>query len=309
MLEGKHLSFFSGTERLPPVNVGIQSLFYLVTQDKFGNQVNPDDTVIRSFSVQVLQCGLRFPLDTLPDSPSLAQILNTTNKDCKCDAKYLDNGVFEVRCTPYCPGIGSFCVSITGSDGRTVSSQLHEGHLEVKTGPPSPLHSRIQYDSTNVKVNKTYSLKLYLFDKYYNSVQPSKSDFWRIVHIIVLADNSNNIDFSVAKADIGSFFVLRFVAKSTARQYIVEITVDGVRVPQTPLVISVDNRRHEVEQKLSALYASLQSHRKQGLPTQIVERRHILNSGLRILSSDKISYCLRVRFDDERGMDLGGLSK
>ena len=65
----------------------------------------------------------------------------------------------------------------------------------------------------------------------------------------------------------------------------------------------------EVQWKLSELYDSLWSHRNQGLPTQTVEREHLLNSALRIFSDDKISYHLRVRFDDESGMDYGGLSK
>lgn len=278
--------------------------------DKFGNRVSPDDAVIQSFSVVIRQCGLKFPLQTQAESPPLSNLFATPS-DCDCDTNYLGNGVFEVKCTPYCRGSGIIHVSATGSDGRT-SSQLDGVHLKVKCGLPSALHSRIDYSSTNVMVNKTYSLKLYLFDKYYNSVLPSKVEFRRLVHIGVLAGNTD-VNFSIKKVD--TYFVLRFVARRyyPSQQYGIEITVDGVSVPQTPLVISVTNYQtvssSTVERKLSTLYASLQRHRKPGLPTQTVERKHILNSALRILSDDKIGYYLRVRFDDERGMDLGGLSK
>ena len=285
-----------------------------MARDKFGNQVNPDNTVIQSFSVVIRQCGLKFLLNTQAESPPLSHILTTPSKDCYCDTKYLGSGVFEVKCTPYCRGSGLFYVSATVSDGITSSSQLDDGHLEIKCGLPSAVHSRIQYDSNNVAVNKTYSLKLYLFDNYYNSVQPSRVDFRRMVHIDVLAGNTSaDVNFSIKKVD--NYFVLRFVARQvySSHQYSIVITVDGVNVPRTPLVITVTNHRttssNTVEQKLAILYASLQCHRKPGLPTQAVERKHILNSALRILSGDKISYYLRVRFDDESGMDLGGLSK
>ena len=283
-----------------------------MAHDKFGNRVNPDDTVIRSFSVVIRQCGLKFPLQMQAESPPLSSLF-TTPSDCDCDTNYLGNGVFEVKCTPYCRGSGVIYVSATGSDGRT-TSRLDDVHVEVTCGLPSALHSRIHYSSTNVVVNKTYSLRLYLFDKYYNSVQPSKVEFRRLVHIGVLAGNID-VNFSIKKVD--NYFVLRFVARRyyPSQQYGIVITVDGVNVPQTPLVISVTNNRtipskfDTVERKLSTLYASLQCHRKSGLLTQTVERKHILDSALRILSGDRISYYLRVRFDDERGMDLGGLSK
>ena len=292
-------------ERLPPVNVGTQSLSYIVVRDKYGNQVNPDDALVQSFSVQILQCGLKFPADTQPDLPPLAQILHAVGEDCMCDTKYLNNGVFEIKYTPYCNGNGLFRVSFTGSDSRLVSSELNCVHLEVTSGPPSAVHSRIEYFSTDATVNQTYSLMLHLFDEFYNSVQLSKSDFKRKVNISVLVDDTNT-SFSVTKVD--SYYVLHFVTRSGL--YTVRITIDGVNVPQTPLAISVANRqRNKTGSKLSKLYNSLQSHRKPGLPTQIVDRRYILNSGLRILSSNKIQYCLRVKFDDERGMDLGGLSK
>lgn len=295
---------FPATERLPPVNVGTQSLSYIVVRDKYGNQVNPDNAMIQSFSVQVLQCGLKFPADTQPDSPPLAQILHAVGEDCTCDTKYLNNGVFEVKCTPYCNGNGLFHVSYTGSDGRFVSSQLNCVHLEVKSGPPSAVHSRIEYFS-DVVVNQTYSLKLHLFDEYYNSLQLSKSDFRRKVHISVLVDDTD-AGFSTKRVD--SYYVLRFVTR--AGLYTIRITIDGVNVPQTPLAISVANRqRNKIGSKLFKLYDSLRSHRKPGLPTQTVERRYILNSALRILSGNNLQYYLRVRFDDERGMDLGGLSK
>lgn len=307
----KFLSF-SATKRLPEVKVGTQSLFYIVAHDKFGNHVNADNTVAQSFSVQVLQCGLKFPLDTQAESPSLTQILAASNKNCECDTKYLNNGVFEVKCIPYCSGHGPLHVSFTGSGEKTVMSQLHGQYIEVKHGPPSAPHSRIHYDRTTIAVNKMYSHKLYLFDKYYNSVQPSKLDFKRMVRINVVSEDGNtDVDFSITK--LNRYFVLSFRAKSLSRLYTILITIDGVNVPQTPLVISVTNLQPAlmlvIQQKLSALYASLRSHRKPGLPTQTVERKHILNSALRILSDDNLSYCLRVRFDDEGGMDLGGLSK
>ena len=296
---------FTVTERLAPVNAGTQSLSYIVLRDKYGNQVNPDNTLIKSFSVQVLQCGLKFPAETPPELPPFTQIIHTIGEDCTCDTKYLNNGVFEIKCTPYCNGTGLFRASLTGLDGRIVSTKLNYVHLEVKSGPPSGVHSRIEHFSTNAAVNQTYSLNLYLFDKYYNSVQLNKLDFRRKVHITVLADDTE-ADFSIKRVD--SYYVLRFVTRG--RLYTVTITIDGETVPQTPLVISVANhKRNEVGSKLSTLYDSLRSHRRPGLPTQTVERGHILNSALRILSGDNIQYCLRVRFDDERGMDLGGLSK
>ena len=297
----------SFSEALPPVKAGTQRTYYIVARDKFGNRVNPDDTVIQSFSVVIHQCGLKFPLQTQAEAPPLNNLF-TIPSDCNCDTNYLGNGVFEVKCTPYCRGSGVIHVSATGPDGRT-TSQLDDVHLQVTCGLPSALHSRIHYSSTNIVVNKTYSLKLYLFDKYYNSVQPSKAEFRRLVYIDVLAGNTD-VDFSIKKVD--NYFVLCFVARRyyPSQQYAIVITVDGVNVPQTPLGISVtNNQTTSVEQKLSTLYASLLCHRKPGLPTQTVERKHILNSALRILSGDKISFYLRVRFDDESGMDTGGLSK
>ena len=117
---------------------------------------------------------------------------------------------------------------------------------------------------------------------------------------------------SVKKLD--GYFEISFVARfSFLQQYTIAITIDGVNIPQTPLVISVTNNRPVttavVQQKLSTLYKSLQHHRKRGLSTQTVDRDHVLNSALRVLSSDNISYLLRVRFDNESGMDIGGLSK
>ena len=301
------------SEALPLVQAGTQSSFYVVARDKFNNRVNPDDTVIQSLSVIIHQCGLKFPLHTQAGSPPLSHILTTPSEDCSCDAKHLGNGVFEVKYTPYCRGSGIIYVSVTGSDGTTFSSQLNDVHLEVKCDLPSAVHSRIQYNGTTVAVNKTYSLKLYLFDKYYNIVQPSKVDFRRLVHIDVLAGNTD-VNFSIKKVD--NYFVLRFVARRfhSSQRYHIVIAIDGMNVPQTPLVISVTNHHrttssNTVEWKLGTLYASLKCHRKSGLPTQTVERKDILNSALRILSGDKISYYLRVRFDDESGMDLGGLSK
>lgn len=295
---------------LPAVIVGTQSLFYIVARDKFGNKVNPDNAVMQSFSVKVLQCGLKFPLHTQAESPSLRQIITATSKDCKCDTEYLNNGVFKVKCTPYCCGNGSFLVSFTKVDGKSVSSQLHVDRLLVKSGPPSAAHSRVHFDSSTVAINKTYSFKLYLFDKHYNSILPSKLDFKETVHINILGDHDINADFHIKKVD--TYFVINFVTKVSYPHTIV-IAIDGINVPQTPLTISVTNDQLAttvaVRQKLLALHASLQCHRKLGLPTQTVERKHILNSGLRILSGDNISYALRVRFDDECGMDIGGLSK
>jgi len=304
---------FLETKRLLEVNVGTQSLFYIATHDTFGNCVNPHSAVTQSFSVHMLQCGLKFPLDTQAEPPSLTQILNASNNDCKCDTKYLNNGIFEVRCIPFCCGLAPIRVSFTGSGEKVVMSQICGQYLKVKHGPPSAAHSRIQYDSTTVAVNKTYSHKLYLFDKYYNSVQPTKLDFWRMVHInVVSEDGITDIDFSITK--LNRYFALSFVAKpSSSHLYTIVITIDGVNVPHTPLVISVTNLHPasmlEVQWKLSELYDSLWSHRNRGLPTQTVEREHLLNSALRIFSDDKISYHLRVRFDDESGMDYGGLSK
>ena len=280
-----------------------------MVRDRFGNRVNPDDTVIQSFTIVIKQCGPRLPLHTQAELPPLNLILNASSQDCNCVTKYLNNGVFEVAFTPYCTGSGLFHVSSTGSD---TSSQLHNVNLTVKCGRPSAVHSRVQYHRTSVAMNKTYSLKLYLFDKYFNSVQPSKVDFRRWVNIEVLT-NSEEANFSIKK--VNNYFVIRFVARQLhlTRHYSIVITIDGVNVPQTPLLISVTNYRptsaHRIEHKLDTLYVSLHCHRKSGLPTQTVERNDILNSALRILSGDNIRYRLRVRFDDEIGMDTGGLSR
>ena len=287
-----------------------------MVRDRFGNRVNPEDAVIQSFKIIIKQCGLKFPLHTQAESPPLNLILTTPGKDCNCDTKYLKNGVFEVSFTPYCTGSGLLYVSSTGSDGITTSSLLHNVNLTVECGPPSAVHSRVQYHSTNVAINKTYSLELYLFDKYFNSVQPNKVDFRRWVNIEVLTSSTehvNEADLSIKK--VNNYFVLRFVARQLyfSRHFSIVITMDRVNVPQTPLLISVTNYRptsaHRIIHKLDALYASLYYHRKSGLPTQMVERKHILNSALRIFSGDNTSYRLRVRFDDEIGMDTGGLSR
>jgi len=285
---------------------GTQKMYYIAARDKFYNHVNMDKTAAGAMSFKLPHCGPKFPLNTPPERPTISQILTTVNKDCHCMTKYLGNGTHEVKFTPYSSHVGYFHIRYTDAEGKYISSRIHTMSLLMKPGPPSALHSRVLYNQTYIVPGKQFDLKIYVCDQYFNVLRMSLSTFKQAVRYNVSSVRSSQV--SVKKND--NFFILSFKSRSSG-QTTITVSIDGVSIPQTPLIVTISRGFQSANpmQKLAKLYHDLKQHRATGLPTQTVERKHVLNSALRIFSEQNLHYLLHVRFDDEQGMDLGGPAK
>lgn len=298
---------FSLGETTPfSARAGTQKLYYIAARDKFYNHVNTEKTAVGAMTFKLPHCGPKFPLNMPPEEPTVSQILTTVNKDCQCTTQYLGNGIHEVKFTPYSSQVGYFHTRYTDAEGKYVSSRIHTMSLLMKPGPPSALHSRVLYNHAYIAPGKMFDLKIYICDQYFNVLRMSLSAFKQAVRYNVSGVRLSQV--SIKKND--NFFILSFKSRSSG-QTTITVSINEVNIPQTPLTVIVSRGFQPVKpmEKLAKLYDDLRRHRATGLPTQTVERKHILNSALRIFSEQNLHYLLHIRFDDERGMDLGGPAK
>ena len=292
------------------VTAGTQKLYYIAARDKFYNHVNTDKIAASTMSFKLPHCGTKFPLDTPPQEPTISQILTTVNKDCHCETQYLGNGIYKVKFTPYSSQVGSFHLRYTDTERKSISSRIHTMSLMMKPGVPSALHSRVLYSRATIAPGSQFVLKIYICDQYFNVLRMSLSTFQDTVRPYISGMPLPKV--SLKKND--NFFVLTVKPRSPERQVTITLSINGVNISQTPVVVTVSGSPHPINptnpvEKLARLYSDLSQCRASGLPTQTVERKQILNSALRIFSGHNLKYMLHVRFDDESGLDMGGPAK
>ena len=259
------------------MEVGSEASFYFQFVDLFRNCLTMK-TGVDEYPVKLLGAGLR-------SAGGRGQ-----PTDLQCQVISVGLGVFQATFTAYSCGIHSIAVGQHTLSAKVVAAA-------VTPDPTRTVCSNWQ----RVGFGCTWGCTVELYDKYGNPVEEAKHP--------VIAQCS--MDEMLRRATItkipGTNKCQVSVECSRAGTYEVNIFVENTPIPNMPLRFIAEIPTSE---KFKQLKNSLMHNWCQGCtPTLTMVRSNLLESAIRQLTDDMLRYQVRVRFDDEIGIDAGGVSR
>lgn len=258
---------------------GAQATFYFCLRDIFYNCLT-SDIGLGSLTLSVLHGGRRASLhSTPPNAP--------------CTVNHIQNGVFKATCTPYSSGK----LPIILGKGVLQSS------LVVRHVAPSAESTTVSYPSSVLPSLRQWRCVINLRDVYGNDVSNRNSSI--SINAILNRTTSMATDVRQVPKSPGTYHGTVFCSGTGV--YEVRVTVDSEPLSGTPIQFTV---MEQIVDKYAKLKEYLNKWWRQGsTPTMTMDRANILECAINLLTDQVLCKTIRVRFNDEPGIDLGGVSR
>ena len=296
-----HLAFSQHSyeeARFGPYTVGVPFTLYLKARDEFGNPHSAGGSKFCIF-IKKGEKGSIAPNMTLDE----IHIANraTSRGDIACIVHYEDAGVYRLTCKAFSTGVLDLIATVQGKE-----SQHLVALVAMSSGDPYAPHCRLELSSGTAIVNEPFVCHLYTFDRWGNPcstetsmmglVATCNSQAATISHLLENGDNSNVVMISFTPCTHG--------------RCILNVTVNGEQVHSSPMELDVAPHNEAFSQKVKQLLAHLRLNHACGLtPTLNIKRGNILGSAMEAMQPYTFHQVVRVRFDDEPGIDAGGIVK
>ena len=264
----------------PACEAGEQATFYFCLRDIFYNCVT-SESGLGSLDLSVVQAGHR----ATPHSPP---------PSAPCTILHIKNGIFEASCTPYSSGVHPIML------GKTI---LPLAVLQVSHITPSAKTTTWSYPSSVPLNKRQWTCVIKLRDTYGNVVTNGNSS----ISITAILNGTISLSTNVHRVPNSEGTYHGTVAISGAGVYEVTVKVAGEPLSGTPV-------RFTVEGLIADKYAKLRKYLKRwwcqgSIPTMTVDRSNVLERAVNLLTDEVLSKIIRVRFKDEPGIDVGGVSR
>ena len=222
-------------------------------------------------------------------------------EDVICDVSYISNGEYIVKCQVFAMGYHDIVVM----ESCLKSSVM--GQIRVVSDLPYGSNCRLA--DTNVYEPTTgiqHSISVELFDRFTNPVHYQKNH-----KKLIEASLGNQILVPYSEPGVRSsrFIIFRFTAYE-AGQVLLNIRINNCNVPMCPMILNVKLSMVGLMDKLKKLRLYLQSRYSLGYtPTLTIDRERVLESSMAALQPQHFRGIMRIRFGDEVGIDMGGVTR
>ena len=218
------------------------------------------------------------------------EALHSTPPNAPCTVNHIQNGVFKATCTPYSSGKLSIIL------GKGVL----QSKLVVRHVAPSAESTTV---SSVLPSLRQWRCVIKLRDVYGNDV------FNRSSSISVTAVLNRTISMATDVRQVpnspGTYHGTVFCSGTGV--YEVMVMVDSEPLSGTPIQFTV---MEQIVDKYAKLKEYLNKWWRQGsTPTMTMDRANILECAINLLTDQVLCKTIRVRFNDEPGIDLGGVSR
>lgn len=252
----------------------------------------------------------------LPSNISLQEILNWNlqrphapgRKDVQCTIEYHGSGTYEITGNVYVAG--EHPVAVTDHTGGLNTL----GTIKVKCGLPYPPHCRLD-PSNNYQavVSQRFSCYLYLFDEYYNECTEEHISLVSATVegqcLCVHPAYSEMHSASLSQRSHSSCVSLSFIPRSKGVKEL-HVKVCGQAILTSMVQLNILPFTEAFELKFKKLKDYLKRNECVGCtPTITIDRNNILESAIHELHSQYFHHIIRVRFNDEPGIDTGGVAR
>ena len=273
---------------------GTHLLFTLTAMDRHGNS-HTSQTIT---AIAIPHAGRR----GLPGTPT-----STAPGDVTCDVRYKEGGKYAVSCQVF--STGTHAIIVTDSHQES----LVFGKIRISSGPPHGSICRLsESNSYHGTQGVCHTLSLELFDKYMNPTHCKTRDYaLAMVGSQRLKTYTGMEAFRLGFFSTNSsrFLVFVFTPEKIGQAPLV-ILINGTTLPTCPVPFIVQVPTETLSCKLKRLRDLLRA--RYGVEcthTLTMERGNLLESAVQVLQEHHFSKTLRVRFGDENGIDMGGISK
>jgi ankyrin repeat protein len=223
---------------------------------------------------------------------------HTEISDLECKVTDLKNGTYVICAIPTSAGINEVLlngVSMVGQTIKVVGALVHAPECELLTGNVS----------TDWSVGKRKQMFVQLKDQFGNTVRYSKDTGLAEVHL--------NGEACVIQRDKKSDMLSLLVTPRIAGRQTLVVKVCGDHVKNSPYILNISygdvlRKRKLLKKSLDRLYSGHSLSRR----TLLLRREHMFADSFdvfRDLSGKDLYQPLRIAFDREMGVDIGGLRK
>ena len=199
----------------------------------------------------------------------------------------------------------------------TCSKSTDLGTIHVSNGDPWGANCElVESNSYRAFVGAIHCVAVKLFDEYKN---PAHIKDMSPVHRLAKATVGDQIALPYTGPDAllrgyvstnfsTRFVIFVFVASQPARVAMLNVVINHTPLAACPIPFVIDEVRDELQTRLARLRKYLWSQHCVGYtPTLTVRRDMLLESAVQVLHGSLFSRILRIRFDDEPGIDMGGI--
>ena len=259
------------------------------------------------------------------DSSSLGESrASRPGSDVVCDVSYTSGGSYDIKCRVYTKGTHSLTVS-ESSEGFSSPKEL--GKIRVLSSRPHASSCKLVDSKSFVgTVGKRHYIFMELFDQfgnwswYRNSREANLAVKARVGHHPISMFSVNEIlreghsrvtpPPTCGPGRRSRFIVLVFIPEKVGVAML-HVRINDVPLPACPVTFTVRVSKTSLAAKVRALRAYLLGQHCRGYtPTLTMDRSRLLESAVSALNQeDYFSKVIRVRFGDERGIDMGGISR
>ena len=212
-----------------------------------------------------------------------------------CCVEYKGKGLYRVDFDIYRKGMWSVGVGTCGCAYYHILQQLM-----VESSDPFAPNCRL--DPTNTYrgvVSQRMKCSLFVLDQYGNmcsKIHPGVKAFFNGIPIPIVKESDQTFSVSFTLYHEGTQQLL--------------VTVLGEAIPACPVDIAVHRSTSMFHMVFKHLREVLQERYSVGYtPTITINRSCILESALHSIPNHHFYRCIRVRFDDEPGIDTGGVAR
>lgn len=234
-------------------------------------------------------------------------------EDAVCETRYVSDGKYELKCQVFSMGLHDVVVT----DSCLRSSVL--GRVRVSCGPPHGAHCRLSDSNTySAMLGTRHSLSVELFDAFRNPTHCS--DSYMVIRMAMAEAHVGNqvleaftapdaVRYGYFSCRSTRFLVFSFVPHETGQSWL-DISINGTHLSACPVPFTVHVSAVMLKSKFQTLRSYLSArHCKGYTPTLTVHRERLLESTVEVLQEHHFSKIVRVRFGEEIGLDMGGISR
>lgn len=302
------------------VSAGSSLLFHLKAADVYGNQHTAGGAIKAAV---IYGAGKREVPVASGDQP----VLVDWGGDAICDVSYTSDGCYEIRCTVYTVGTHELVLSDSISFSQRA---MIFGKVRVYSGAPNGAKSRLCDSNTYCgTVGTRHYLFLELFDEFgnhshFSDITTASQEIEARVggHVLsactveeaIKSEKQRGVSISPPpNYGIGGNqrqFIALALTPYQVGMAMLHVQINDTLLPSCPIPFSIRVSINYLVAKGKALRTFLRSQHGRGYtPTITVDRSRLLESAVEALQGQLFSKTVRVRFGDERGMDMGGISK